>query len=296
MTKLTMRVFVAAIVIFSIQGCASLNPRESSSRDLAEVLTPIKDSLVATDKKPLVFPTTVAILIVPGNNSTMVPTSTLRLAAEELKKTLLKSDKYINGVSIVSAGDIREKISLNTIRDLYGVDILLVLSYQQDQRRIQSSLASMLNIAIVPTFIVPSVKLTTSTVIDGKIIHIPSNAIIFRSSGIDVRSRYLTPVSSNGNKADEESIEGLIAAVKQFGDNVGKKLEGFSEFDMSKAVSMNKILDEKSDPKVASTKPSSDAWSKVDGYKSSGGGAFGFLGVFALGLMVAVRFGLKRKL
>jgi rhombotail lipoprotein len=305
----SIRILIATIIIFSIQGCASLSPRESSSRDLSELLTPIKDSLVATEKKPLVFPTTVAILMVPGNNKNsyneMVPASTLRIAAEELKKTLLKSNKYINGVSIISAGDILEKISLDTIRNLYGVDIVFILSYQQDQRSDQNVFGQLLNVYIVPAFVLPSVKVTTSTIVDGKIIHIPSNAIIFRSSGVDERSTYMTPVSSNQkNAANEQSIKGFLAAVNQFGDNVSKRLEGFTEFDMAKAVSMSNILTEKADAKAASTPsgekpeatPPKDTWSKVDNYKSSGGGgSFGFLEVFFLGLMVVfLRFGLKR--
>ncbi|MDO9177965.1 MAG: rhombotarget lipoprotein [Agitococcus sp.] len=295
MQNIITRLLITVLIALSIQGCNSLGPRGSSSRDLANVLAPVKDSLVVKEKKPLVFPTTVAILMVPGTNSNMVPNSTLRLAAEQLKKKLLKNEKYINGVSIISDGDIREKISLDTIHDLYGVDIIVVLSYQQDQRRTQNSFASMLDIAIAPAFMLPSVKVTTSTVIDGKIIHIPSNAIIFRSSGVDERAIQLTRVSSDGSKSNEESIKGFTAAVDEFGENVGKKLKNLDEFDISNSVSLNKLLNENNGTQKTDTVSTGDGWTKVDSYKSSGGGAFGLIEILAICSLTLFRILSRRK-
>ena len=267
--------------------------------NLSSVLEPVKDSLISTEKKPLTFPATVAVLMIPGENLSMVPSSTLRLAAEELKKELLKNDAYINGVSIISADDTRGKMSLKTIRDLYGTDIVIVLSYEQDQRRTQDGFFTFMDIAIVPAFIVPSVKVTTSTVVDGKIIHIPSNAIIFRSGGTDERSTFLARVSSEGSKVNEESISGFASAINKFGENVGKKLAQLDKFDMSQAVSMNKFMQEQAGPPKKQTDPN-NSWAKVDTYKQSGGGAFGFLDIFLLGCvaifwLISVRSGIRKK-
>lgn len=283
------KLMLIGLVIITIQGCDTLRPRSSSSMDLASVLEPVKDSLISTEKKPLIFPTTVAVLMVPGEKLTMVPSSTLRLAAEELKKGLLKNNAYINGVSIISADDIRGKISLKTIRDLYGTDIVVVLSYEQDQRRTQHGFFAFLDMAIVPAFIVPSVKVTTSTVVDGKIIHIPSNAIIFRSSGTDERSTRLDRFSSEGSKANEESISGFISATNKFGESVGSKLAQLDKFDMSKAVSLNRVMEEHAGFPKKQSDPN-NSWAKVDTYKKSGGGAFGFLDMFLLGCMATLWF------
>jgi rhombotail lipoprotein len=269
------------LVVIVIQGCGTLGPRSSSSKDLGSVLEPVKDSIVAKEKKPLIFPATVSVLMVPGNNHRMVPNSTLRLAAEELKKGLLKNAKYINGVSIISTDDIRGKIALNTIRDLYGTDIVVVLSYEQDQRRLQNGFFAFLDMLIIPVFIFPGVEVTTSTVVDGKIIHIPSNAIIFRSSGTDERSTYLSRYSSEGTKADEESIDGFTSAINKFGESVGIKLSQLDKFDMSQAVSMNKFIEGQAGSQRKQSSPG-DNWARVDTYKGSGGGAFGFLEVFLL--------------
>jgi len=279
------RVLIVVLLI-GIQACA-LGPRSSSSVSLSSVLKPVKDSLALSEKEPLTFPTTAAVLMVPGHGFRMVPMSTLRLAAEELKKELLKNSKYIAGVSIVSGEDTREKMDLNTIQSLYGADVVIVLTYEQDQRRVQNSFFALLDVAIIPAFLIPSVKVTTSTVVDGKIIHIPSNAIIFRSNGMDDRSIHLSKYSSEDSKPDEESISSFLSATNNLGKNVSSSLSRLDNFDMSKAVSMNKFIEEQSGSEEAQGS-SDNEWARVDTFKSSGGGATGFLELLLLGSMALV--------
>ena len=258
-----------------------MSPRNTSSLDLSQILEPVKDSLVSPHKEPLVFPATVAILMIPPTNIVMVPGSTLHIAAESLKNELLKNKDYVNGVRIISSRDIKGKVNLNTIRDMYGVDILAILTYEQDQRSTQNSLATFLNLAIVPAYTVPSIKLTTSTVVDGKIVHIPSNSIIFRTSGVNERSTYLTPVSTLEGRPNEESIAGLQSAVSDLGNNVGKILAGLDKFDLSNAVSMNELIKEGT---IKSATSKTQNWDKVDAYKRSGGnvGLSGLIGLFLI--------------
>ena len=92
-------VFSAVVLALLLSGCA-LGPRSASSVRLEDILSPVKDSLVATDKKPLTFPATVAILMVPQGNRVMVPDTTMRIAAEALKKELAKNTRYVSGRGI----------------------------------------------------------------------------------------------------------------------------------------------------------------------------------------------------
>lgn len=290
MNKQRLHFALVALLAATLSGCFNLRPQSATSVRLDTILTPVKDSLLVTDKKPLVFPTTVAVLMVPSRNTTLIPATTLRRAAEDLKKELLKNEAYVNGVAIISPDDIREKVTLQTIHDLYGADILIVLTHQQDNRHVQGSFAQLANLAIAPAFMIPSVKVTTTTAVDGKIIHIPSNAIIFRSNGFDERHRWLTPVSADGNVADEEAIRGFSSAVLDFGRNVSRKLGQLQDFDMSKAVPLASVLEETAVAAggtvgangagaTGARTPSrqvaanGDDWGRVDSYKRSGGGA-----------------------
>lgn len=277
-------IILALFLITSLQGCV-IGPRSSASQGLSQILDPVTDSLVSMDKEPLVFPSTIAILMVPSPDTNMVPNSTLRLAAEELKQELLKNDKYINGVIVVSNSDIKEKITLKTLRKMYGVDIVAIISYQQDQRSSRNSFLSFLDLAIVPAYTIPSVKVTTSTVVDGKIVHIPSNAIIFRASGLNERSTHMTPVSSQENGTNEESIEGLKASIIDLGENVSNILTGLSEFDLSTAVSMDDVIEQSKISEENSSSLEGKSWEKVDNYKRSGGGSIDLIGLLALGIV-----------
>lgn len=300
MPSSTPRVLLVLLLTLAMAGCA-LHPVSSASRRLDTILAPVKDSLVAADKKPLRFPATVAILMVPSSNRSMIPDTTLRRAAEEMKKELLRHDKYINGVSIIAQEDIRERVTLDTIHDLYGADILVVVSHQQDRRMVQGSFAQFMNLAILPVYMVPSVKVTTTTTVDGKIIHLPSRAIIFRSNGFDERVRWMTPAATEQGNADEETIAGFVAAVADFGRNASAKLDALDKVDMSQAVPLDRVLQEGA-PAPAGPRPAGvpaagataaatpaaapeDGWQRVDTYKRSGGGALDGLGLGALLLL-----------
>lgn len=305
-----LRLALVALLVAALGGCVNLRPKSAASVRLDTILAPVKDSLLVADKKPLVFPTTVAVLMVPSRDRDSIPDTTLRRAAEDLKKELLKNDAYINGVAIVSPDDIREKVTLQTIHDLYGADILIVLTHQQDSRRVQGSFAQLMNLAVAPAFMVPSVKVTTTTAVDGKIIHVPSNAIIFRSNGFDERQRWLTPVSAEGNVADEETIAGFSAAVLDFGANVSRKLGQLRDFDMSKAVPLASVLEEappaprpSAERYLAGAAPAAggatattrgDDWGRVDSYKRSGGGVADAWPLLLLVLAGALRTRLRR--
>ena len=272
------------VAMFLLQGCA-LGPRFSSSQNLSSILEPVKDSLASQDKKPLEFPAAVGILMVPPNSNHEIPGSTLHLAAQELKKELLKNEKYVKAVSIVSAGDFQEKITLNQISDLYGVDVVIIVSFEQDQRRVQNSVLALLNIAIVPAFIVPGVEVTTSSIVDGKVVHIPSNAIIFRAGGVDERTEHMTPFSAEEGGETEESILGLASSVTDLGKNISKILDGMEQFDPSSAVSMNNVIADASRNATAvsaAVKGSGQNWEKVDAYKKAGGGSMSILELLGL--------------
>lgn len=296
--------FLTIAIIISITGCSTLHPHSARSIHLNQILAPVKDSLIAETKKPLRFPATVAILAIPGNGN-LIPITTLHAAAESLKSDLLKNEKYVNGVSIVSMDDIREKVTLETIRNLYGADIVILVSYQQDQQRIQSSFGAMMNLAIAPVFLAPSVRVTTSTVVDAKIIHIPSNAIILRSNGFDKSTKNLTRYAAEHTHNNDESTISLNRAMNNLGINIRKKLDQLEAFDMSLAISADSLIESNEKPPLATSheagknvsatqrKPT-DNWEKIDSYKRSGGGAINVQTIFLIALF-GIFFGIFRR-
>lgn len=278
MTRITRFFTLSCLVAFSLAtlfGCVSHIGRSSSSAPLGTVIEPAKDSSQRTSKAPLRLPASVAIVTIVPNKPPYIPYTTLRQAAEELKQQLLKNPKYIRSVAVVARDDMQGMISLENIQEIYGAEVAITLSYQQDQRSSQSGAAGLMDVAIVGIFLVPGVEIKTSSVIDGRVIHIPSDSIIFRASGTDERSTHSTTYSENST-AEEESINSILASTTDFGNSLSKVLTKFDNYDFSQAVPMA-TLTAGNPANVGKGKPANDYWRNVDSYKATGGGAFGIL-------------------
>lgn len=265
---------LAVLVIFSfvaLAGCAQQLARSSSSASVTKMIEPVKDSQQVSRKAPLTIPVSVAIVTVPSNHPSVqqVPYTTLRLAAEKLKQQLLACPKYVTSVAVVHPDDVEGKISLERVRAVYAADVLIILSYQQDQRGDQNGMFGLMDATVVGAFLVPGVQIKTSSVIDGTVIHIPSSAIIFRASGTDERSSHSTSFAQNSSMR-EESINGILAATADFGRSLTKTLTRFDHYDLSQAVPVSLLA-------ANAAAPANDYWKKIEPYKTTGGGAFNLL-------------------
>jgi len=261
------------LVCLLFSGCVQYVSKTSFSAPINKILEPVQESTRIADKEPLTLPASVAVLMVPSENFYgNVPSTTLRKAADALKQQLLANPKYVKSVKVVTDNPTKDKISLDKIRAVYDADIAILLSYQQDQRSDQSGWAGFLDLTILGMFVVPGVETKTYTIIDGNVIHIPSNAIIFRASGSDERETSSTSYGRQG-KAMDESINSFLAATTDFGKSLTKALDKFDDYDFSRALPLS-VLTESDAEDTALSKPANDYWKKVDRYKSTGGGAF----------------------
>ncbi|MEJ2201442.1 MAG: hypothetical protein P8X63_10590, partial [Desulfuromonadaceae bacterium] len=90
--RFSILLFLFALCFATLSGCAhhDLNI-SSSSAPLNEILKPVKDSRLSYQKKPLIFPASVAIVTVHGSSyyKSHVPITTIRQAGEKIKEQLL---------------------------------------------------------------------------------------------------------------------------------------------------------------------------------------------------------------
>ena len=262
---------LVCLTLVSLAGCAQQITRNSASKSLSKMIAPVKDSQQITKKTPLALPVSVAIVTVPSadNSNRPIPNTTLRLASDKLKQQLLSHSKYVRSVAVVEQDDMRGPISLDRVRALYGADIAILLSHQQDQRASQKGVYGLIDASIIGAFLVKGLEIKTTSVIDGKVIHIPSHAMVFRASGTDQRSSKSTSYEQNGSLT-EESIDSMVAATTDFGKELARALTRFDQFDLSQAVPMSTM-------EAADSAAANDYWRQVDSYKSTGGGAFGII-------------------
>lgn len=215
---------IAVMTCSVLSGCAQYSARTSASLPLNAIIEPAKDSRQVEQKSTLTFPASIAILFIPSNNN--VPETMLREAADLLKQQLLLNTKYVRSVSIVAMDDIRSKVSLAQIRAMYDAEIAMILSYKQDQHYQQSGPGGLIDLTIVGAMMVPSVGTTTATNIDGKVVHIASNALVIRQSGTDKRTTYSTSYGVDSTLAEQSSL-GILAATTNFGSALGNTLSKF---------------------------------------------------------------------
>lgn len=281
----TQTLVVSCLLVFSLVpqfGCAHHGEtRSSSSAPLGKLIEPVKDSRQVDRKAALTLPATVAILMAPGKqpDGIRLPDTTLRQAAEKLKKQLLANPKFIGSVAVATVDDTKGKISLEGLRASYAADIALILSYQQDQRTGQSGAAGLMDAMLIGMFLVPGVETKTASVIDGMVVHIPSSAIIFRASGLDERSTHST-THARKDTATEESINSILAATTDFGNSLCKSLTKFENYDLSQAAPLVIQGTGNSSDSVTGA-PANDYWENVNRFKTTGGGGLGMVPMIA---------------
>ncbi|MEI6542172.1 MAG: rhombotarget lipoprotein [Methylococcales bacterium] len=230
--------FFVSFSLVSLSGCSGTNfIQSSSSVPLAEVISEVKDSRQVVEKKPLKLPTSVGIVFVHGTGYQHLPDTALHMAADKLKEQLLANPKFVRSVFVVANDDIKTKVSLlDRIKTLYGVEVIVLVSYQQDQRTLQSGMGRLADLTVFGSFLIPAVEIKTETIIDGKVIHIADNSLIFKASGADGRSESSTSYSLDG-VVIEESIKGLLAATTNFGNSLSQTISRYQTYDPSHAVS-----------------------------------------------------------
>ena len=223
--------FFMAFSLVNLSGCSSTNfIQSSSSVPLSDVISEVKDSHQIAAKKQLTLPASVGIVFVHGTGYQHLPDTTLHMAADKLKEQLLANPKFVRSVFVVANDDIKTKTSLlERIKSLYGVDIIVLVSYQQDQRTLQSGMGRLADLTVVGSFLIPAVEIKTATIIDGKVIHIEDNSLMFKANGSDERSETSTSYSMDGIVI-EESIKGLLAATANFGKSLSQTITRFEAY------------------------------------------------------------------
>ncbi len=268
-------------------GCSQNLTRSSRSQPLSSLIEPAKDSRQVDNKATLAFPASIAVIYVPSSDYN-IPRTVIMNSADALRQQLLAEQKYIRSVTVVSLDDTASKVSLANIRALYDADMALIVTYEQDQSSQQSGPGGFVDGTIVGAFVVPSVSTTTTTRVEAKVVHIPSNALVFRHSAGDSRTSHSTSYGLPGALRNE-SADSLLKATTGLGDALLSTLQKFDNFDLSHAVSMD-VLTANQAIDIPGNTTSDSNWNRVDRFKLSGGGSIDGIGLFVgLAVWIIVR-------
>lgn len=239
---------MSLLVIAFLCGCGA-GSRARSTSNLGEFLYPKMDGTVEKESpSALPMPFKIGIAFVPDSSSTVndSPTTTKAgvrntLMLSEKQKTdlmgkilkviqtypFIKSIESIPSQYLVSKGGFT---NLDQIRSLYGIDVIILLSYDQVQHT-DEGLSSIMYWTILGAYMVEGEKNDTNTMIDAAAFYIPSRKMIFRCAGTSHVKAKSTPINlSEQLRIDsydgfEKAVDSLTANLRGQLDQLPKKSE-----------------------------------------------------------------------
>jgi len=117
--------------------------------------------------------------------------------------------------------------NLDQIKTMYGVSVIVLLSYDQTQFTDEGAL-SLTYWTIVGAYLVSGEKNDTHTMLDAVVYDIPSRKMLFRAPGTSLVKGSATPVNlSEQQRADSEA--GFERAAKEMIVNLDEQLSAFRE-------------------------------------------------------------------
>lgn len=115
--------------------------------------------------------------------------------------------------------------NLDKLRQLFGIDVIMLLSYDQSQFKDTGALA-ITYWTIIGAYLVKGEKNDTHTLMDAALFHIPSRKMLFRAPGIShIKSR--ATFINLSEQAREDSLNGFRQASMDLSKNLQEKLYQF---------------------------------------------------------------------
>ena len=115
--------------------------------------------------------------------------------------------------------------NLDKLKQLFSIDIIMLLSYDQSQFKDTGAL-SLTYWTLIGAYFVKGEKNDTYTLIDAALFHIPSRKMLFRASGINHIRNSATPINLS-EQAREDSLIGFRQASMDLLKNLNEKLYYF---------------------------------------------------------------------
>ena len=117
--------------------------------------------------------------------------------------------------------------NIDQIRATYGVDVMVLIAYDQTQFTDQGAL-SLVNLTIVGAYVVPAEKNETETVLEAVVLDIGSRKMLFRASGSS-RVKGISTLVNQSQVLRADSEQGFRSAAENMVQNLEVQLATFRE-------------------------------------------------------------------
>lgn len=217
--------------ILSLSGCAG-HIREHRSSSVVSYLYPDKDKPVETPSIPrLSLPLRVGVAFVPEgyrHNQGFTEKDKTELLGKIAEH--FKQQKFVSDIEIVPSVYLRDGggfDNLDQIRILHGLDVMVLVSYDQTQFT-DEGLASITYWTLIGAYIIPGEKNDTHTMVDAAVYDIASRKMLFRAPGVSHIKGHATPVNLS-EVLRKDSVQGFQLASEDLIKNLDEQLVAFKQ-------------------------------------------------------------------
>ena len=235
---------IAATVALLATGCETFNDvrTQHQASSLYAYLYPDKDNHIDTPTIPVLsLPLRVGVAFVPGNDHRQrhyLGYTTDDLTISESQKIALmkqisaefKKYPFVQSIDLIPTMYLTPGGSfanLDQIRTMYGVDVMVLLSYDQVQFNGEGWL-SLTYWTVAGAMVVPGEKNETKTMLDAAVFDIASRKMLFRAPGIGEVKDSATIVTLD-EQLHENSEAGFTKAAANLSTNLQVALAEFRE-------------------------------------------------------------------
>ena len=228
-----MRLFMLLICALQLSACSMLGTervRHNKTTSLVNFLYP--DGRIPQDLKSptLRLPLRVGLAYVPGSGRQTGIDSRLKLELLEQVKSSFAAVRYIDRIEVipelyVSPGG--QGAQLDQLRQLYQLDVLALVSYDQLVNR-KENLLAVTYLSIVGNYIFPGSHFDVSTLIDLAVIDLDSKRLLFRAAGTH-GSKGTSAEAYTRHRYDQHQSQGFATAMHTMIGNLNLELSRFEQ-------------------------------------------------------------------
>ena len=228
-----MRIFLLLMCALQLSACSMLGServRHNKTTTLVNFLYP--DGHIPQDLKSPVLrlPLRVGLAYVPGSGHQTGIDSRLKLELLEQVKASFAAVEYIDRIEVIPelyTSSRGQGPQLDQLRQLYQLDVLALVSYDQLVNR-KENLLAVTYLSIVGNYIFPGSHFDVSTLIDLAVIDLDSKRLLFRAAGTHA-SKGTSAEAYTRHRYDRHQSQGFASAMHTMIGNLNLALNQFEE-------------------------------------------------------------------
>lgn len=220
-------------VLLLTQGCSLLGPqkvRHTRSTSLVDFLYP-DGHIPSDDLTPVLhLPLRVGLAFVPEASHENTIDAKMKLELLNAIKQEFKNLRYIQSIEIIPElylTNQQNKNQLSQLKQLYHLDVLALVSYDQIINRKENVLA-LTYLTIVGSYVFPGSHFNVSTLIDMALIDLETKRLLFRAAGTNA-SKGISAEAYTRHQYDTHQSQDFVNAMQMMQSQLVVQLHQFEQ-------------------------------------------------------------------